>query len=220
MSTKAVQQSVPSSMLHSLKSRHLLSLMPLSTPLASSIDSLSGGPASNVGEAIGRSSTPTFNVPASGLSGNGVEVIIFTPTITSVSPIFTLAEPSASSEMFFTMFIFLYWSKALASSLFPSLIACNTLSVLKSQLTRLLIVQRLRFLLPLLAARTFSAMPVFEARKPALLPRKLFLWLQAILFLKAGRPSAKALSPRCSGVLPLEYQQRQARLPQTCSCLQ
>ncbi len=100
------------------------SLIPLSTTLASSMEFSSGGPGSNVGEANGTSSAFTVKTPSFGVSENGCPISIFVPTITSVFPNSTLAEPSARSIIPCSTFISRYSVKALPSKRFPFAISC------------------------------------------------------------------------------------------------
>src|SRR5665648_665034 len=65
--------------------------------MIASPDFESGGPDSKSGDAIIDSSTLEIITPLFGESGNGVPGCILTPTNTTVSPIFTRAEPSAFS---------------------------------------------------------------------------------------------------------------------------
>ena len=71
------------------------SRIPRSTTRAYSTALGRGGPDSNIGDAIGVSSTLVMSVPAFGLSGYGVPITRLMPAMTSVLPIFTRAEPSA-----------------------------------------------------------------------------------------------------------------------------
>jgi hypothetical protein len=69
--------------------------MPLSTTLASSIVSSSGGPGSTYGEAVGSTSADIINAPLFSSPSKGSPVSAFIPATTSESPSFTLAEPFA-----------------------------------------------------------------------------------------------------------------------------
>ena len=94
------------------------SLIPLSMTLESSIELIDGGPDSKSGDDNGNNSIFTIKDPSSGVSGYGVPTSIFTPAITSVSPIFTLADPSADfDETPVSIFISLYSSSFLLSTL-------------------------------------------------------------------------------------------------------
>ena len=98
---------------------NLLSLIPLSVILPSSIPSNLGGPLSNLSELKGNNSAVTIKFPLSRLSGYGVPTSIFTPTKTSVFPILTRAEPSAFFDIPVSINISLNSSTLLPSSLLP-----------------------------------------------------------------------------------------------------
>ena len=117
MSANTIQTFSPSSTQSFPTSIVLDSLIPLSTTLESSIESSLGGPFSNSGLAIAENSEFTIRTPSAGLSGNGVPMSILTPTMTSVSPIFTLAEPSALSSNPVSIVVGLYSVCDLLSSL-------------------------------------------------------------------------------------------------------
>ncbi len=87
----------PGAMHNSSSAIALDSRIPLSTTLASSIAFSFGGPGSKVGEARGTNSAFTVRTPSLGTSGKGSPTSIFIPTITSVFPKRTRAEPSARS---------------------------------------------------------------------------------------------------------------------------
>ena len=105
-----------------------VSLIPLSTTLASSITSSVGGPGSTFGSAKGRISAVQMRIPLSPRSGNGLSGCIFTPVITSVFASFTLAEPFAFGITPVSMDNCLCSSKVLPSTLLPSLSKSKILS--------------------------------------------------------------------------------------------
>ena len=65
------------------------SLIPLSTTLASSTVSSSGGPGSLYGDAVGSTSADKINAPLFSSPSNGSPVSTFTPATTSEFPNFT-----------------------------------------------------------------------------------------------------------------------------------
>ena len=71
------------------------SRIPLSTTRPNSIDSALGGPASQLRPATGLTSALHIKPPSLGRSGYGVIIWNLTPAKTMVSPILTLADPSA-----------------------------------------------------------------------------------------------------------------------------
>ena len=85
----------PGMMQRASTSMHPDSLIPLSTTRASSIDSGLGGPASQCRPATGLISAEHIKPPWLGRSGYGFITWNLTPAKTMVSPILTLAEPSA-----------------------------------------------------------------------------------------------------------------------------
>ena len=114
------------------KLMNLLSLIPLSVTLPNSIASIFGGPSSNLSELNGSNSTVTIKFPSSRESGYGSPTSILTPTITSVFPSLTRAEPSAFFETPVSISKSLNSSSFLPSNLFPSerycLILCLVIS--------------------------------------------------------------------------------------------
>ncbi|OPX58561.1 MAG: hypothetical protein A4E29_01512 [Methanomassiliicoccales archaeon PtaB.Bin134] len=123
MSTKLIQTFLPGSMHSFSRSIIWLSRMPRSTTLASSMEFSSGGPDSKLGEAMGMSSALVDSTPLLGVSENGSPTLIFTPTMTSVLPIFTREDPSAVSTTLVWMDISLNSSQALPSTRRPSAIS-------------------------------------------------------------------------------------------------
>ncbi len=96
-----------------------LSLIPLSTTLASSITSGPGGPVSISGCASGRISAVQMKIPLSPISGKGLSGCTLTPVTTSVSPRKTLAEPFAFGIALVSILSSLGSSNALPSIRFP-----------------------------------------------------------------------------------------------------
>src|SRR3989338_9049096 len=123
MSMNIIQHFSPSLMHNFSKSIALLSLTALSTTLANSMASTSGGPDSKSGLDKGSNSTLTTMLPSSGLSGYGLSTPNLTPATITVSPIVIFAEPSADfADMPYSTFIgFLYSSNFLKSALTPLL---------------------------------------------------------------------------------------------------
>nr|AAU43675.1 conserved hypothetical protein [uncultured archaeon GZfos26D8] len=126
ISIKTIHTFSPSS-IHNL-SRSIVSdpRMPRSTTLASCMLFSFGGPDSNLGDARGTSSAFVIITPLSGVSGKGVPSSTFTPTKTSVSPIFTRAEPSARFITSRSTLISRYSRNPLPSSRFPFLTKSHT----------------------------------------------------------------------------------------------
>ncbi len=95
------------------------SLIPLSTTLASSTTSSSGGPGSTYGDAVGSTSADTMSAPLFSRPSKGSPVSTLIPAITSVSPNFTLAEPLAFFITSTSISRGLCSVKSLPSSLLP-----------------------------------------------------------------------------------------------------
>src|SRR4026209_1016613 len=94
-STKIVYTIFPGTKTNLLKSNISDSLTPLSTTLASSMVSSSGGPGSTCGDAMGSTSAVIIIAPLFSNPSKGSPVSTFTPATTSVLPNLTQADPLA-----------------------------------------------------------------------------------------------------------------------------
>src|SRR3989338_10674729 len=142
-------------------------------------------------------------------------VVNFTPEMTSVSPSFTLAEPSAFSLMPLIISTFLISSTFLPSQRLPSLSSATILSTLKSHKSEIISFHphsrycRILPLMRLSGARALSARHPTPSCTPAAIP-----------FSSLRRQAAAKLFPLNSAGTLSAHPPRPARLPRPCSSQQ
>src|SRR5208283_4665472 len=102
-------------------STHSALLTARSTTLAISMEFSSGGPGSNLAEALGSSSAFVMSTPSLGLSANGFNTSNLFATRTVVSPIVAMADPSAVVMTPRWTVTGLIWPNVLPSNLMPLL---------------------------------------------------------------------------------------------------